>query len=595
MPDFTVPGTHPVELNGRAYILDLASEQFAYETIPLLNPQLSQSQTQVNESSLNPEGLWRRSQESWHKGAGQTYLDKVDSDAARFRSSLGVNVWEKGEISLLNAVAKNYMGLPGQLLYQLGALYIVEGTNVLRLGDIYTPGATTTIDINLAEPDEQVRSITRGNLGFYAALGPNGVHLSGGTTASTSHYSDLNADVIANVGGRLMAAKNNIIYNITTSGAAPAALYTHPDGLMAWNSFAEAAGFIYAGGSSAFSDRSFIYKTTIKPDGTALDIPSVAASLPEGETVSAIYGYLNFILIGTNNGVRFAIPNESTGNLEVGALLETESSVTCFEGQGPFVWFGWSNYDGTHTGLGRCDLRTIVGGVAPAYATDLMALDQGPVMSIVTDHVNDRRIFSVQGSGVYVETGNKVTTAEINSGFITYDLPEDKEARFVDVRYRDLRGSDSVYLSTQDGIFQFLRTNTSLDHESRIDAGNLIGEMHEIKHVFERSATDATVGPILTRHTLKSQVKVNMGAYWYLPLVLASEEVTNAGNERHRDVLEEFMFLSDLAGEKATVDLKILSSTYSVSVEDVKFLPTHESDDDTAFQGTMIVKVKVSV
>jgi hypothetical protein len=592
--DYTVPGTHPVAINDRAYMLDYASEQFAYETIPLLNPQLSQSQTQVNESSLNPEGLWRRSQESWHKGAGQTYLDKVDSDAARFRSSLGIDVWEKGEISMLRSVAKNYIGSPGQLLWQFSTLYIADGVNVIRLGDPYTPGPTTVIDINLAEPDELVRSMAQFGIGFLVALGPNGVHATSGTTASTTHYSDLDCDVIANVGGRIMAAKGHEVFNITAGGAAPAALFSHPDTFYWWNSFAEAKGFIYMGGRSLVTDKGYVYKTTIKPDGTALEVPSVAGPLPDGETIYGLYGYLNFILIGTNNGVRFAIP-DSDGNLEIGALIETPSPVTCFEGQGPFVWFGWTNYDGTHTGLGRCDLRTIVGGVAPAYATDLMATDQGSVVSIVTDHVNDRRIFAVAGSGVYVETANKVESAEINSGYITYDLPEDKEARFVDVRYRDLRGSDTIYLSSQDGNFQFLRTNTSLDYLNRIDAGNLIGDMHEIKHVFTRSTNDPTTGPILTRHTLKSQVKVDMGAYWYLPLVLASEEVTKANNERHRDVLDEFIYLSNLARAKDTVTLKILESEYSVTVEDVKFSPTHEADDDSAFQGTMIVKVKVSV
>src|SRR5688572_14089476 len=116
MAEFTVPGTHPVALAGRAYLLDMGSDQFRYETIPMLNPQLQQSAEQVSESSLNPEGLWRRSQESWHKGAGQTYLDKQDSDAARFRDSLGINVWEKGEISLLNEVAQKYTGNVGQII-----------------------------------------------------------------------------------------------------------------------------------------------------------------------------------------------------------------------------------------------------------------------------------------------------------------------------------------------------------------------------------------------------------------------------------------------------------------------------------------------
>lgn len=591
MADFSVPGTHPVSLDGRAYLLDLASEQFSYETIPMLNPQLQQSADQVSESSLNPEGLWRRSQESWHKGAGQTYLDKTDSDAARFRSSLGVNVWDKGEISLLHSVNKLYTGNPLHLVWQFG-LIVSDGVNLIRYTDVYTPGAGTVIDINVAEPDQPVTSLIAFGVGVLAAVGTNGIHSSDGI--SGFHYSDLQADIIAYVAGRLMAARGPSIYNITATPAAPAALYTNPDSLATWIGFATAKGFIFAGATNLFTSNSYVYKTSVKPDGTALDIPSISAPLPEGEQLTAIYGYLNFILLGTNQGVRFAVP-DTNGNLEIGALIETGGAVFCFEGQGPFIWFGWSNYDGSHTGIGRCDLRTIVGGVAPAYATDLMAVDQGNVRSIVTDPSRDRRIFAVQGSGVYVESGDKTSTAEINSGYITYDLPEEKEARFVDVRYRELRGSDTVYLSTQDSSFQFLRTNTPLDYEKRIPAGNLIGDMHEIKHVFTRDLSDPTTGPILTRHTLKSQVKVDMGGFWYLPLILSSEEVTQTGNERHRNVLDEFTYLTALAGDKATVDLKILASVYSVTVEDVKFVPSHQSDDNTAFQGTLIVKVKVSV
>ena len=593
MPDFSVPGTHPVSIDERAYLLDLASDQFSYETIPLLNPQLSQSQDQVNESSLNPEGLWRRSQESWHKGEGQTYLDKADSDAARFRTSLGVNVWEKGEISLLNAVSKLYTGTPTHLVWQLSNLYISDGVNIIRYSDIYTPGSPTTIDINMAEPDKTVTSMIPFGIGILAALDTNGIHAYS-PGAGASHYSDLRATIIAYVAGRLMASYLGNIYNITATPAAPAPLYTHPDVGFNFVGFAEAKGYIYAAGVNVITKKSFIYKTSIKPDGTALEIPSVAAPLPEGEEVSAVYGYLNFLLIGTSRGVRFAVP-DSNGNLEIGALLETPNAVVCFEGQGPFVWFGWSNYDATHTGLGRCDLRTIVGGVAPAYATDLMAVDQGGITSVITDPLTDRRIFANTASGVYVETGNKVTTASIDSGYITYDLPEEKEARFVDVRYRVLEGSDAIYLSNQSGTFNLLRTNTAADLQKRFSAGNLIGDMHELRHVFSRSGTDATKGPILTRHTLKSQVKVNMGAYWYLPLTIASEEITQGGNERHRDIVDEFEYLSALAGEKTTVELKILSSTYSVTVEDVKFAPTHQDTDNTGFQGTMIVKLKVSV
>jgi hypothetical protein len=74
-----VPSLYPVGLAGRGYNLDLDMGQFAHVSIPLLKPQ-QDAGNQVSESSLNPEGLWRRSQDSWHKGAGQTYLDKPDSD-----------------------------------------------------------------------------------------------------------------------------------------------------------------------------------------------------------------------------------------------------------------------------------------------------------------------------------------------------------------------------------------------------------------------------------------------------------------------------------------------------------------------------------
>jgi TolB-like protein len=54
------------------------------------------------EQSLNPDDLWRRSFESWHRGAGQTDFDWADSDEFRFRSSLGVDPWTKRRLSLLN-------------------------------------------------------------------------------------------------------------------------------------------------------------------------------------------------------------------------------------------------------------------------------------------------------------------------------------------------------------------------------------------------------------------------------------------------------------------------------------------------------------
>lgn len=597
-----VPGKYPIGLGGRGYNLDLKSNQFIWQSIPILKPQ-QDSSNQVDESSLNPEGLWRRSQNSWHEGAGQTYLDKPDSSSARFRSSLGIDVFTKGEISLLPATFRNMSLVTGeigeniQLIVAGDFLYVAIDSTLRRLTDPFNEsviGTNVDVFIQNGEVARDIASLATDGNYVYAALGLNGIHRTARGTIVSSHYSDLEATLIGYTLGRLMAARQSSIYNITGAGAHESAitpLYTHPNPDFTWVGFAEGSGHIFAAGYSG--DKSIIYKTAIKPDGTALTVPSAAGQLPDGEVVRSIYGYLGFILIGTDNGVRFSVP-DSNGNLEIGALIETSSPVRCFEGQGAFVWFGWTNYNNTHTGLGKVDLRTIVDGTAPAYATDLMAVTQGKVNSIVT--FQDRRLFSVAQSGTYSQSVNKVASGTIDSGLISYGIPEDKVALFVDVRYRDLQGTDQLLIAKQDGVFVSLGTNTETDAKKQFGANSMRSELLEIRHVLTRDSTNLTLGPILTRHTLKSQVTVNMGSYWMVPILIAEKEKTNQ-SETYRDVLEEYLFLAGLASNKSAVTFQYLSTLFTVTVEDAEFHPTHLDDNQPheGYNGTMVMKLKVAV
>lgn len=593
-----VPSTYPIGLAGRPYQLDLATEAFANQGIDILKPQ-SDDSGQVDESSLNPEGLWRRSQDSWHKGAGQTYLDKPDSDSARFRSSLGINPWEKGELSLLSDTFKTYNvtgGVVGENLKLITAgefVYIAFDSTLGYMNDPLNDiavGGFTTSNIQLAEPAQNILSVASDGNHVYAALGLNGIHRTARGTIVSEHYSSLEASLVGYTLGRLMAARQSAIYNVTASGAAPTALYTHPNPDFTWVGFAEGKGHIFAAGYSG--DKSIIYKTAIKPDGTELEVPSGAGQLPDGEIVRSIYGYLGFILIGTDNGVRFSIP-DSNGNLEIGALIETTSPVRCFEGQGSFVWFGWTNYSNAKTGLGRVDLRTIVGGTAPAYATDLMAATQGNVTSVIT--FNGRRIFSIAQVGTFVETTYKVASGTIDSGLISYGIPEDKIALYVDVRYREIFGSDAVYLAKRDGVFVLLGTNTALSTSTQFAANSMRSDFLEIRHVLSRDVGDTTKGPVLTRHTLKSQVTANMGSHWIVPILLAEKELTLNGDEVPRDVLAEFLFLAGLSTDKSTVTFQYLSTLFTVTVEQHEFKPSHLNYARTGYNGTIYMKLKVVV
>jgi hypothetical protein len=89
-----------VAINGRPYLVDIRDNQFTRQFDARVRDSVDQS-TEPGEGALNPQGLWRRSQSSWHYGAGQQYSDTADAEAYRFYTSKGVDVWTKGRLSLL--------------------------------------------------------------------------------------------------------------------------------------------------------------------------------------------------------------------------------------------------------------------------------------------------------------------------------------------------------------------------------------------------------------------------------------------------------------------------------------------------------------
>ena len=88
----------PVELNGISYLLDTAA--YRRTTVPVSRQQRDNSK-EPGENTLDTTGSWVRSQTDWSYGAGQLYLDNEDSDRRRFYSSDGIDIWTKGQVTLL--------------------------------------------------------------------------------------------------------------------------------------------------------------------------------------------------------------------------------------------------------------------------------------------------------------------------------------------------------------------------------------------------------------------------------------------------------------------------------------------------------------
>ncbi len=578
-----VPGRFDVSINGRPYMIDRAAgaEAFNRRPIPVLRQQADNSES-FGEQTLSPEDAVRRSQESWDHGAGQDNLDRPESDTRRFRSSKGVDVWTRWALSLLPDTSSQRASAATNLLIEPSGnvLYAVDGASLIWAT---APPTWTTVT---GTPATAASALTSDGYNVWTAHGPDGVFVTVRGTAGTASYNTLVARVLRYVRGRLMAANAGSIYNITAGGTPPAALFTHPNTDFAWVGFAEGRNVIYAAGFSG--DKSLIYRITIRQDGSGLDVPVIAGALPDGEVVRSIDAYLGFVLLGTDKGVRFC-SSESDGSLVVGSLIRTPQPVRCFEGQDRFVWYGWSNHDGTSTGLGRLDLQTFTAPLTPAYASDLMVPGQGAVTSVAT--FGDRRYLAVSGLGIYRESVNRVAVGTLDAGRLTYGVSDSKIAFFLDVRTRDGLGGHKAHLAVDGGVFVQIGTRTGRAEDEPFQAGQVAGESFEVRLELNRDA-DVTKGPTLTRYTLRAYPRPRRGQLFQVPLLLTERVLVRGDQEHHQNPQAELDAFMRLQDSRQLVIYQVGMESHTVLVDDSTFIYGTPTGDGRAWNGTLVVRLK---
>ena len=494
-----VPDIFPIAINGRPYMLDMKSGQFTRQFDARVRDSVDQS-TEPGEAALNPQGLWRRSQSSWHYGAGQQYADTSDAEPFRFYSSKGVNVWDKGRLTLLKDTTKVYSSANSNLYATTadGRLYGSDGQNVKYTTDFTS---VTTVTGTAAS---NIYSITSNGYNvFYSYANGNIDQTNAGVSTSSAYITGIEAGYLSYVKGRLMVAGQGAdkhkIWNITTAPGSsannPSPLYTHPNSNFTWVGFAAGQNHIYAAGTAG--NISLVYKTTIQPDGTALATPSVAAELPQGEIIRSIYGYLSYVIIGTTTGFRLCTADDN-GNLIIGPLNNIDTPITAFAGIGQYVYFAWTNFDTTSTGIGRMDISVFISTNQPAYASDLMATTQGTVVAI--HEYNNQPMFTVAGQGVYIpHATDLVSSGYLRSGIYRWGVPDAKFIPKLDVRCLPLEGSIQLSVASDGGTFSdFAVFDTSNAREKTLDGLEAKVFEAEIKVTLNRAAT-STTGPTMTR------------------------------------------------------------------------------------------------
>jgi hypothetical protein len=406
-----------------------------------------------------------------------------------------------------------------------------------------------------------------------------------GRTAGSELFIDSTSATTYTDGGTVVTPSGALPASDTT-GRAPTALFTHPNSDWAWVGFASGDSCVYAAGWAG--DYSSIYRVPLKTDGTGLDAPIQAGELPRGETALCVLNYLGLVFLGTSKGLRLAT-QASSGELQIGSVIET-APVRCLTGDGRFVWFGWDNYDTTSTGLGRADMTTI-NTDAPAYATDLMAAAQGHVLSVVS--LGGKRVFAVSGDGIYQESADLVASGQLDSGLITFDLPDPKVAQAVDVRHSTpIAGSISVSLAVNDGTPSLLGKHTASSPDSAFTCRDTKGDVFELRVTLTRSDTDSTSGPTVSRYTLMAIPAALSGEQIMVPLLIREKLQPALGSAVSRDVGDDVAFLTGLRKSKKSFIYQAGTVNYRCTMADWQFFPTTlTANRDNGFEGTFVAQL----
>ena len=587
-----VPSTFPVAINGRPYMVDQKSGKFTRGYEQRVRDSQDTS-TAPGEAAINPGGLWRRGQDSWHFGAGQQYADTAGSVDYQFYKSKGINPWVKGQVSLLNDTALNVgSGAPTTAVRQLmcvagGYIYVADGQSLKR---------TTTVSGNWTTITTGAQALTIGSLCSdgtrvfigYAAGGVH-VHDSAGsliaphTTGATAllTFTSLN---YAN--GRIIGTQANVVMDVSIAGVGTA-FHTNRNPATSFVGSAGGNGFIYVAGFAG--DVSLIYKTTLTADASGLGDCSVAGQLPYGEIVSSIDSYLGFIFIGTNKGVRMAT-TDGSGNLLLGSVIPTSGAVNDFTGDGRFVWFTYTNYDGTSSGLGRLDLSISTGTNTPAFATDLMYASTAAVQSVVT--FDSKRVFSINAVGVvYENTASLVATGTIEGGTWRWGIPDRKFVAKVDARSEPLKGSITAFLSTDNAAYVSLGTWDSAGQTENTFEGSDIKTIEAaIKFTLTRGTT-VTEGPVFTRWMARAYAAPFRSQVFIVP-VLLHHKLNVKGKDYYLNVQDETDYFDELISSPSIITLQIGTSSHSVIVEDVEWTPLDSYGNTWEWEGTATVTMR---
>jgi hypothetical protein len=515
---------YDVAIGGLPFIYAINDARpYVRQTAPFKKEQFDNG-AEPGEQSLT--GWWIRSQMSFHSGTGIKFYDPATTDEEghyRFADSRNLDVWTKGQVTLLKETAN----MDGVTTGIYKTISIVDAGTDKILG--WTPSDTTInnytadgtavtyTDVVTAGLDTATLAIATDGTNLFIA--DNDHIYTGPISTPTAGYSEYyNTDsekvVLAWVKQRLVACIGESVYELTdakgSSHTLPTPVYTHPNADWNWTSISESGSAIYAAGYAG--GNSAIYKFTLSTAGVMPTLTSgvIAAQLPIGEVVNKIEYYLGYLMIGTNKGVRAASISDQDGSISYGPLIIEESNgVYDFAFRDKFVWATGSV--GGYAGLYRIDLSNELETLRFAYATDAY-LDGVTGYATTVDFIgNGSQIaFTTSGdNGIAVQSDTVLaSTGFLTTGNIRYGTLEPKNFKRLLARGDYTYGSMTLETVDKNGVEydHITYDSTIFPIEVTTSAPSTAQEYVAYKFILNRDATTVSTGPIFKGYQAKATI-----------------------------------------------------------------------------------------
>jgi len=558
-------------------------------------------------------GWWVRSQSSFHLGAGIKYFEPIQEESLRFQytESKGIDVWTRGQATLLNDTASFYAGAaPAQLIGvndgTNDCIFVTDGS---ALKKITSAGVSTTI--TQAGTASTIYSLTTNGTSYFFI---NGTHVHKGSVGATPADAEIyNASgttraTIRFVKQRLIAAIGNSIYELNANhggGALPAAFYTHPNASWVWSSISEGPQAIYISGYDPNGTSSSVFKITLdatNPNSLGfptLNTPTVVIDMPLGERINDFDVYLGtYAVLATSAGFRVGVA-DATGDVQYGPLLYRDAACTAIAFKDSYAYLA-TKVDG-EAGLVRTDLSTTV--VASAlyfpWAWDLIATGTSATASQVAFFGNSDRAAFTTGNNVWAEATTLVATGYLRTGYIRYNTLETKIYKLLQARIDTTNGGisiqsiDSTDTEYSIGVFSQGETVPEINVNYPTTSQEYLG----FKFTMSRSTTDSAKGPLFTGYQLKSLPAVPRQRLIQYPVFCYDHESDKFSNEVGYEG-SAYARMSQLeqienVGDTIRVQDFRTGESYLGIIEEMDFInKTPEDKRFSGFGGTLLVTIR---